>query len=80
MLERPAFQIATELAELMRMASRLAGRPVRLSGSGSTMFTAFDERSEAEHFARAIDDELGIETRIVQPVQQVCRGDTHGDH
>jgi 4-diphosphocytidyl-2-C-methyl-D-erythritol kinase len=70
MLEAPAFEVCPVLAELQSRAADLAGRPVRVSGSGSTMFTAFDQREEALAFAGSAGEKLGIRTEVVQPVEQ----------
>ncbi len=68
MLEMAAMKVCPALRELMDRAERTANRPVRLSGSGSTFFTAFDEREEAESFARRVGGLLDVTTRVVQPV------------
>lgn len=70
MLEPPAVGVCAPLRRLMEQLTSLAGRPVRLSGSGSTLFTAFDNRSEAESLARRAGEQLGLQTRVVQPVEQ----------
>jgi len=70
MLEKPAMQVSPELAEAMQGCRRLAGRPVRLSGSGSSMFTAFDTRNEAEVFADQVSAQLGLSSYVVQPTEQ----------
>lgn len=70
MLEEAAFEVCPALAEVAGKASVLAGRPVRVSGSGSTMFTAFDGRDEALAFAKSAGERLGIRTQVVQPVEQ----------
>ena len=46
-LEAPAFAIAPQLGELREAIERELGRPVRMSGSGSSLFTLFDEEQEA---------------------------------
>ena len=46
-LEPAAFAIRPELDALRRSAERVVGRPVRMSGSGSSLFTLFDDRTEA---------------------------------
>lgn len=66
MLEEPAMIVRPVLREIRDHAARLAGRAVRMSGSGSTLFTAFDEESGAENFARLVRDALDIETRVVR--------------
>jgi len=70
MLEPPAIEVCPALGDLQQQAARIASRPVRISGSGSTLFTAFDERDEATAFARQAGERLGIETAVVQPVEQ----------
>lgn len=68
MLETAALEVCPALREMMARVERMANRPVRLSGSGSTFFTAFDEREEAEYFARQAGGLLDVATRVVQPV------------
>lgn len=46
-LEAPAFVVCKELSELRSRLERVTGRVVRMSGSGSTLFTLFDEEAEA---------------------------------
>ena len=46
-LERAAFAIRPDLDDLRRKAEDAVGRPVRMSGSGSSLFTLFDDRAEA---------------------------------
>jgi 4-diphosphocytidyl-2-C-methyl-D-erythritol kinase len=70
MLESPAFAVCPELKKLFDQANDMADRPIRMSGSGSTMFTAFDALAEAESFATGVRSQLGIETSVVQPVEQ----------
>lgn len=59
-LEPAAFAVAPELGELRRRAEEIAGQPVRMSGSGSTLFTLFDSAGEAEAAAKSIGKELHI--------------------
>ncbi len=54
-LEPPAFALAPALADLRRAAEDRLNRPVRMSGSGSTLFTLYDGRDEAEAAARESD-------------------------
>ncbi|HOA73218.1 MAG TPA: 4-(cytidine 5'-diphospho)-2-C-methyl-D-erythritol kinase [Phycisphaerae bacterium] len=70
MLEAPAIEVCPPLGALQREASRMADRPVRISGSGSTMFTAFDTRDEGQAFAQAVEARLAVRTELVQPVEQ----------
>ena len=69
MLEEPLLQVCPAIRPLMETGSELAGRPVRVSGSGSTLFTAFDTRDEADEFAQRVRERLGIGTRR-GPVEQ----------
>ena len=64
-LEGPAFSLRPELAAMRNAAAGLLGRPVRMSGSGSTLFTLFDDPAEAEHAARRVQDSLSVATRAV---------------
>lgn len=66
MLEAPAMQVCPRLADVVRAATELAGRPVRVSGSGSTCFTAFDEADEARQFAIAVEQQLGLQVQTVR--------------
>lgn len=66
MLEQPLLMIRPQIGSLLDMLKRLAGRPVRVSGSGSTLFTAYDNRAEAMDFARRAQEKTGIETRLAQ--------------
>ena len=46
-LEAPAFAISPELARLRRELEAALGRPVRMSGSGSSLFTVYDAAEES---------------------------------
>jgi 4-diphosphocytidyl-2-C-methyl-D-erythritol kinase len=64
-LEPPAFAISPELGRLRNEAEQLVSRPVRMSGSGSTLFTLFDTRECAEQAAFIIQRDLGMRTMTV---------------
>ena len=64
-LEAPAFSISKELGDLRSRAEAIAGRPVRMSGSGSSLFTLFDERGEAEEAAAKLTQELAVRATAV---------------
>jgi 4-diphosphocytidyl-2-C-methyl-D-erythritol kinase len=51
-LEAPAFAVSSELADLRERLERAIGQTVRMSGSGSSLFTLFDERADADGAAR----------------------------
>jgi len=54
-LERPAFRVEPRLAELHATLERDFARPVRMSGSGSTLFTIFEHDHPARHWQRRVD-------------------------
>lgn len=64
-LEPAAFSLVPSLAELRDSAERLLRRPVRMSGSGSTLFTLYDTPEQAVEDARQVADRLGILSRAV---------------
>ncbi len=66
MLEQPLLLVRPQVGPLLDMLKRLAGRPVRVSGSGSTLFTAYDNYAEAMGFARRVEDETGMRARLAQ--------------
>jgi 4-diphosphocytidyl-2C-methyl-D-erythritol kinase len=53
-LETPAFEIRADLGTLRSDIELLLQRPVRMSGSGSSLFTLFDDPHEAESAAGRI--------------------------
>ena len=62
-LERPAFDLAPPLGALRSRIERLAGRPVRMSGSGSSLFTLFDDHAASKALAGQVGRDTG-ETAI----------------
>jgi 4-diphosphocytidyl-2-C-methyl-D-erythritol kinase len=54
-LEQPAFAIAPQLGELRAAIEQSLGRIVRMSGSGSTLFTLFDDQQSAETAATEVN-------------------------
>ncbi len=65
MLESAAQRVCPKLSAWMDHAARLADRVVRLSGSGSTFFTAFDHEQEARNTAAKIGESMRMKTVIV---------------
>jgi len=53
-LEKPAFDLSTELARLRDDCQAQLSRPVCLSGSGSTLFTLFDRELDAHAAAQSL--------------------------
>jgi 4-diphosphocytidyl-2-C-methyl-D-erythritol kinase len=58
-LEAPAFDMCPDLGMLRTEAESALGRIVRMSGSGSTLFTLFDEQPAA-HAGIAVARKLGV--------------------
>jgi 4-diphosphocytidyl-2-C-methyl-D-erythritol kinase len=54
-LERPAFALRPDLGKLRHETELRLQRPVRMSGSGSSLFSLFDEESAAEDAAAYLD-------------------------
>jgi 4-diphosphocytidyl-2C-methyl-D-erythritol kinase len=66
-LEAPAFELRPDLAALRAEAESKLQRPVRMSGSGSSLFTLFDEDAhEAESAAAGISARLGVNAVAVE--------------
>jgi 4-diphosphocytidyl-2-C-methyl-D-erythritol kinase len=76
-LEAPAFEICPQLGQLRERFEDDLGRPVRMSGSGSTLFTLFDEMPEAELPAAHIGDRQRMKTAVV-PIAPPIADDLRG--
>jgi 4-diphosphocytidyl-2-C-methyl-D-erythritol kinase len=63
-LETAAFECEPRLAALHARLDRLEGRPVRMTGSGSCLFTLFDSQAEARAWGRAAADGAGEGARL----------------
>lgn len=63
-LEPPAFAICPRLGELRSRAQQCLARPVRMSGSGSSLFTLFDSLPEAQAASREIQVSCQIRTVV----------------
>jgi 4-diphosphocytidyl-2-C-methyl-D-erythritol kinase len=64
-LEAPAFALHPELDDLRRQIERSIGQFVRMSGSGSTLFTLADDQTHAAEIAKSISEKF-IPARAVQ--------------
>lgn len=64
-LEVPAFEIVPALGRLRAEIEQTIGRIVRMSGSGSTLFTLFDEQAEALAAAGRINGVHAVKTAAV---------------
>ena len=60
-LEPAAFSLRPELAELRAALETNLGRPFRMSGSGSSLFTLCDGFDEATSLARRARDEMNVD-------------------
>ncbi len=65
-LERPAFDLSPALARLRDQAERQVERAVRMSGSGSTLFTLFDTIEESNEAAVEIAKACSVKTQSVE--------------
>lgn len=63
-LEAAAFEVEPRLAELHARLSRGGGRIVRMTGSGSCLFTLFDDESHAQAWCGKIEPVLATEERV----------------
>jgi len=80
-LETPAFDIAPELGDLRNRAEKLLGRTVRMSGSGSSLFTLYDEKSPAVMAAEMISrkqNERAIAVEIAPHIKDDLSGEYVG--
>jgi len=67
-LEAAAFSLSRDLAALRAAAERIVGRVVRMSGSGSSLFTLFDagETDAARAAAEAVSRGRGVRVELVE--------------
>ena len=67
-LEASAFAIDPALANLRAGVEKMILRPVRMSGSGSSLFSLFDEgeRLQAENFATEIAQGRDVKALVVE--------------
>jgi 4-diphosphocytidyl-2-C-methyl-D-erythritol kinase len=73
-LELPAFSIAPQLGALRERIENLLGRPVRMSGSGSSLFTLFDSAPAASEAAESIKRNSG-ETALAAEISPILMDD-----
>jgi 4-diphosphocytidyl-2-C-methyl-D-erythritol kinase len=70
-LEQPAFSLVPDLGALRDRAEAIVDRPVRMSGSGSSLFTLFDTREEAESAAHDVAMNCQTNTYAAQIAPQI---------
>jgi 4-diphosphocytidyl-2-C-methyl-D-erythritol kinase len=63
-LEPAAFAVAPQLHRLAERVTELATGPVRMSGSGSTLYRLFDRRDDAALFAGEVQQRLSVRTAV----------------
>jgi 4-diphosphocytidyl-2-C-methyl-D-erythritol kinase len=68
-LEPPAMALRPDLEQLRRRIETIVGRTVRMSGSGSSLFTLFDTMTEAESAKERVREELKNETTRLEAVE-----------
>jgi 4-diphosphocytidyl-2-C-methyl-D-erythritol kinase len=65
-LERPAFDVAPELRTLRERVEESLGQPVRMSGSGSSLFTLFDTENAAKAASERIGNHINEKVPVVE--------------
>lgn len=65
-LELAAFNLVPQLGELRQAAEKAINRPVRMSGSGSSLFALFDQEQEAQEAAGRVSQDLGVKAVAVE--------------
>jgi 4-diphosphocytidyl-2-C-methyl-D-erythritol kinase len=77
-LEPPAFDISPALGRLRARIEQSLGRPVRMSGSGSSLFTLFDRQSQAAQAAQKIARDVH-ERALAVEVSPIFEDDLSGE-
>jgi 4-diphosphocytidyl-2-C-methyl-D-erythritol kinase len=75
-LEAAAFSLEPKLGELRSDVEKLLKRIVRMSGSGSSLFTLFDEPEKADQAARVVRNEMRVNAIGVEVAPRM-RDDLH---
>ena len=70
-LEPPAFVIEPRLAHLRDAIAESLHRPVRMSGSGSSLFTLFDDLQEANAASTRIQGEFAVRALAIEIGPQI---------
>jgi len=77
-LERPAFDLHPELNRTRGDVEQTLGRIVRMSGSGSSLFTLFDEHAAADNAAAMVAARFGVRAMAL-PLAPVIDDDMAAD-
>jgi 4-diphosphocytidyl-2-C-methyl-D-erythritol kinase len=64
-LQPAAFELFPQLELIQQQAVSICGRPVLLTGSGSALFTAFENQALAIQMAGRLSDEVDVEALVV---------------
>jgi 4-diphosphocytidyl-2C-methyl-D-erythritol kinase len=70
-LEPPAFAIRPELNDLRRAIEQKLGRTVRMSGSGSSLFSLFDDGADAANAAIHIASSFNVRAEAVEVCPEI---------
>src|SRR5258706_10100852 len=65
-LETAAFAVDPQLGQVRADLESLLSRPVRMSGSGSSLFSLYDQRPEAEAAARLVTERHNLQELTVE--------------
>ena len=65
-LETPAFSLIAALGGIREELERLLKQPVRMSGSGSSLFTLYDDEPEAQGAAERVQTEMKMTAQHVR--------------
>lgn len=64
-LQPAALRLFPQLGQVLQQSQDICNRPVVLTGSGSAMYTAFDDVALARRMAERIRKEVGVQTLVV---------------
>ncbi len=70
-LETPAYSLEPALRDLCERVESVVDRAVRMSGSGSTLFTLFDTHDECESAASDVAMKCNVKTHAAQIAPQI---------
>jgi 4-diphosphocytidyl-2-C-methyl-D-erythritol kinase len=65
-LESAAFAIDPELGQARAESEQKLGRPLRMSGSGSSLFSLYDTEAQAREAARLLMQQLNVQALVVE--------------
>ena len=65
-LEAAAFDVAPALRQLAERVTGAGLGPIRMTGSGSTLFRLFEDESSATQFASVVAATFGVRTAVAK--------------